>query len=149
MFKKHLLPFLLFSMLGMAVFFLPIREHDYLRLRYFAGLWFFAEAAYRAFPGEACNLSPLHQLVGRYSLTRDRIVAGLALSAFFVILYLAVWLLMGNEFVPGVKVGLAVGTVLLTWLAYYGICYLFGSQELRRGAAPKLLNDLLQRYKKS
>jgi len=131
----------------MMVFFLPIREYDYLRLRYILGLWFFAEAAYNMVASERMD-TPLYQLVGRFPTLRDKLVGGFALAAFFVILYFSVRLLMENEFFWLVKLVLAILALLVTWLAYYGICYLFGSQELRDGVTPNFVRKWFQRGNK-
>jgi hypothetical protein len=56
---------------------------------------------------------------------------------------------MENEFFWAVKLALAVAALLVTWLAYYGICYLFGSQDLRDGVTPKFVRDWFRRGKKS
>jgi hypothetical protein len=148
MLKKRIFPFLALFILGAVVFLLPIREHDYLRLRYFVGLWFFAEAAFLVAQGEN-RLTPLYQLVWRYHAVRDKMVAGIALLAFFSILYMAVWLLMDVEFFWAVKLSLAIATVLVTWLVYYGICYMFGSRDLRDGVTPKFIQDWFRRSKRS
>lgn len=133
-----MLSFFILFILGMAVFFLPIREYDYLRLRYIVGLWFFAEAAYGLITSDRMA-TPLYQLVGRFTTWRDKVVGGAALAAFFVILYCAVRYLMENEFTWVVKLTLAVAVILTTWLVYYGICFLFGTNELRNGILPKFV----------
>jgi hypothetical protein len=148
MLTKRILTFIVLFILGMVVFLLPIREHDYLRLRYFIGLWFFAEAAFRMTQTENW-MTPLFLLVGKYRLVRDRVVAGIALAAFFTVLYLAVWLLMDNVFLWLVKLVLAVAVVLVTWLIYYGICFLFGTQELRDGALPAFVRKWIWRSRNS
>ncbi len=136
MLKKRIVPFLLLFVLGAAVFFLPLREHDHMRLRYFLGLWFLAEAAFLFAQGEY-RQTPLYQLVWRYSQLRDKVVSGIALAALFTTLYLSVWLLMENSFSWPVKLALAIATVLVSWLAYYGLCLLLGTQELRENVTPK------------
>jgi len=146
--KKTFFLFLALFVLGAIVLKVPNWQYDYLRLRYFIGLWLLAEAAFQMFPGEQRTTLPLYRLVWRYPSPRDKLVAGVALAAFFAILYLAVRLLMENVFFWAVKLGLAIATVLVTWLAYYGICYLFGSQELREGVTPKLIKGWLQPSKK-
>ena len=138
---------LVLFLIGAAVFLLPVREYDYLRLRYFVGIWFFAEAAFLWVGGERVA-TPLYQLVGRFRSGRDKVVAGIALAFFFVILYLSVWLLMANEFYWAVKLALAIACVLLTWLVYYGICLLFGSPELRKGIVPMFAKGWFRRPKK-
>lgn len=107
-----------------------------MRLRYFVGLWFLAEAAFLFAQGEN-RQTPLYQLVGRYSHFRDKVVSGIALAAFFTTLYLAVWLLMENAFSWQVKLALAIATVLVSWLVYYGLCLLLGTRELRENVTPK------------
>lgn len=138
MLKKRIVPFILLFSLGAAVFFLPIREHDAMRLRYFIGLWFLAEAAFLFAQGEN-RLTPLYQLVWRYSQLRDKVVSGIALAAFFTTLYLSVWLLTENSFIWPVKLALAIATVLISWLVYYGLCLLLGTRELRENVTPKIL----------
>ena len=128
--------------LGMAVFFLPIREYDHLRLRYILGLWFFAEAAYNIVASERM-VTPLYQLVGRFQTMRDKVVGSVALAAFFVILFFSVRYLMENDLFWMTKLVLAVGTLLFTWLVYYGICFLFGTDELRNGILPKFIRRWL------
>jgi hypothetical protein len=89
------------------------------------------------------------QLVGRFRMLRDKVVGGIALAAFFVILFLSVRFLMENEFSWVVKLSFAILAVLITWLAYYGICYLLGTQELRDGVTPTFVRKWLQRGKKN
>lgn len=135
---KTIISFVTLFILGAAVFFLPIRESDTLRLRYILGLWFFAEAAYMMVPGDRIA-TPLYQLVGRFHSWRDRVVAAVALGAYFVLLFFAVYLMMNLVFILEVKVALAIGIVLITWLVYYGICFLFGSDELRVAVIPRFV----------
>ncbi|MBN2388865.1 MAG: hypothetical protein JXB85_17750 [Anaerolineales bacterium] len=144
----HLLSFVVLFALGAFVFLLPIQQCDYLRLRYILGLWFFVEAAFQMSPGEQRQTLPLYRLVWRYNSLRDKFVAGIALAVFFSILFLAVAVLMENMFFWVIKLTLAVATVLLTWLAYYGICYLFGSQELRDEGIPKFIRGWIRHGKK-
>ena len=121
--------------------------HDPLRLRYFVGIWFLAEAGFLLFPGVVRRALPLYHLVWRYKLVRDKIVAAIALAAFFAILYVSVWQLTENVFTTAVKVGLAIATVVVCWLVYYGICFLFGTDELRYGGALWFVRKWLRRGK--
>jgi hypothetical protein len=150
--KKDILLFVVLFLLGGIILKgvpAAIWYHDALRLRYIVGIWFLAEAGFLMFPGEARRSLPLYQLVWKYPSLRDKFAAGLALVAFFAVLFVAVWQLTENEFFWAVKLGLAIATVLVSWLAYYGICYLFGTQELRDGVMPKFVKKWLQRNKKS
>lgn len=148
--KKDVLLFvILFVVGGFLMKGLPalVWEHDPLRLRYFVGIWFLAEAGFLLFPGAARQALPLYRLVWRYKSLRDRIAAALALAAFIVVLYVSVWQLTENVFAVGVKIGLAIATVLACWLVYYGICFLFGTDELRYGGALWFVRKWLRRDK--
>lgn len=145
--KNRLFAFLVLFLLGVIVFLLPIREYDHMRLRYFLGIWFFAEAAYLVAQGET-RTTPLYQLVMRYPSARDRIVAGSALAAFFIVLFLAVRFGMENELSWGEKLALAIGTILASWLVYYGLCCLLGSEALRAGIRPDFLKRAPRRIGK-
>ena len=124
--------------LGMAIFFLPIKTTDYARVRYIVGIWFFIEAAYRIFPFQNKD-TPLYRLVGRYPAWRDKIVAGLALAAMFVLLYFSVRLIAEHSFSAAVQLALVVGCALAAYVVYYALCALGGTRELRNAITPWFL----------
>jgi hypothetical protein len=92
--------------------------------------WLIMEAAAKANPGQV--ESPLGRFLGRYSNRRDKVVVCFAFLAVLAVLFLTSFL-HGNLFLT------IVVSVTGTVAAYYGICRLFGTQELRDQVLPEFI----------
>ncbi len=97
----------------------------------FIVFWLIMEAAAQADP--TLSESPLHKLVGRYSNTRDKRTKIVAIAA---------GLITGSAFMDSPHGGFSLLAVIL---AYYGICLVFGTRELRWDVTPAIIKRWINR----
>jgi hypothetical protein len=98
-------------------------------------IWLAIEAANQS-DIEPYNDTPLFDMIGKYRRTRDKVVLGVALLTVLVLNALPI---RGVDF----WIWLALNV-----LAFYGICFIFGTKDLHEGVTPRFLRRFLHRNKR-
>jgi hypothetical protein len=135
---KSLSPFVIFAIalaiLAGWIFLQSKFDGDFLGLvellAIFLFFWLVIEAAAQANPNQVT--SPLGNFLSKYSNHRDRVVVCIAWLGVLIVLFITSFL-HGNLFL--ISVLSIIGAVVV----YYGVCLLFGTQDLRDKVIPNFI----------
>ena len=81
---------------------------------------------------------PSYQLFGKYRSSRDKVVVIVAYLIAVILFWLPINL--GDDFVSEI-----VLRIVLAGIAYFGTCFILGTNELRAGVTPQFVKRLLYR----